>query len=834
MKHESGIEVYLIPADGDGDSLKYPELHHKQKLEWFKKMLGTKETEDEYHARHNCCFIRRHENQRFKIVVRFNEGFEMYSSSAILIGVGIGYEATYGPPGPIVRYCRKSVRRSARREREEQRERDFEFEYHTIQKSFAVGQQIVLEGPNGKGYEVPEYIESDESPYYRIEKRPYENYVNPGTLTVAVQRGGHDWLDEEGVSRREQSKIGPNGPLKERPRDEDSFLHVYGKNGRKVRWEFRVRSLERMLEIEKRNRVSAGQGPMSQEEGNDPLRYTLIRDEDFQLKGKQGEDYRLQLQEEYLRKGERDKQAAARPRRERKKPKVCNCPEEHGGETCKKRKLRDGATQDGSEEQSMPRAKKPKAPCASNRPAEQAAGSSIAPDESDMPAPGEKEALTAPRECKKCRKYKKAPKGKKWFFVQDTGRWMLAPIDARDSFQAWADGEEADDETVQRAAGAGPSQAPEVAAPQQPIIRPDKDDEEIVGIEAKPAESETPIDEADKETMQQVTGAEQHLEPTRPAAQQPLFQQYENGQEIANINETRETQGAPNTNAVELPGASPSNEPVHAALDKEHEVDQVDTGTMQDIVPTAEVPSTGIPPGAEPTSTEKNKADRIWTPLNFTLHLYDGNSAAKTNSQGNAKGSGRIGRSFSGFSATPVQRPPSAMQKFIERSIWDSPSPGFLDFSSPPFGKDMTPVRDDGAGNPQDDDSGFGTPFPDESGSSFKPRRRRSIPSRSRIFPNRSRPRDQSHTAIDLTVDTASEIRTFKKEHSEQVESKYQQTRFVQEDSEDEFEAELRDIELRREEIQLERRQAELKRKLKQKAAAKRQSKVKQEIIEID
>lgn len=154
MKHESGIEVYLIPADGDGDSLKYPELHHQQKLNWYAGMFGTKETEAEYNARHNCCFVRRHENQRFKIVVRFNEGFEMYSSSSILIGVGIGAKQRYAwYPKDIGLDWRNSELL------EERRERASKFEYHSLQKSFAVGQQIVLEGPGGKGYVVLEYRE---------------------------------------------------------------------------------------------------------------------------------------------------------------------------------------------------------------------------------------------------------------------------------------------------------------------------------------------------------------------------------------------------------------------------------------------------------------------------------------------------------------------------------------------------------------------------------------------------------------------------------------------------------------------------------------------------
>lgn len=157
MKHESGIEVYLIPADGDGDSLKYPELHRKQKLAWYYGMFGTKETEVQYQARHNCCFVRRHENQRFKIVVRFNEGFDMYSSSSILIGVGVGANQRY-KWYPAKAYQSADNNSRLRLDRWDKGSR---FEYHSVQKSFAIGQQIVLEGPDGSGYTVPEYEESE-------------------------------------------------------------------------------------------------------------------------------------------------------------------------------------------------------------------------------------------------------------------------------------------------------------------------------------------------------------------------------------------------------------------------------------------------------------------------------------------------------------------------------------------------------------------------------------------------------------------------------------------------------------------------------------------------
>ncbi|KAF2207589.1 hypothetical protein CERZMDRAFT_102269 [Cercospora zeae-maydis SCOH1-5] len=217
MKHESGIEVYLIPANRNGDSVKYPELHYQQKLYWYERIFGTKETEAEHKSRHNCCFLRSHENQRFKIVVRFNEGFEMYSSSSILIGVGIGAKARYKW-------------------------------YPKTKKSFAVGKRIVLEGKGREGYGVPDFMESkyvisDEHPFHGITKYPRNDYANPGTLSVVAQRGGHDWLDGEGKPRKEQSKIGPDDPMKERPRKEKTFKYVYSGNGRRIRWEFRVRSL---------------------------------------------------------------------------------------------------------------------------------------------------------------------------------------------------------------------------------------------------------------------------------------------------------------------------------------------------------------------------------------------------------------------------------------------------------------------------------------------------------------------------------------------------------------------------------------------------------------
>ncbi|KAM3423945.1 hypothetical protein BST61_g1339 [Cercospora zeina] len=778
MKHESGIGVCLIPADGDGDSLKYPELQYQQKLKWKQGMLGIKETEAEYNSRHNCCFVRCHENQRFKIVVRFNEGFEMYSSSSIWIGVGIGNSEPYRWE-PDDKLYLPGVNQLDRLAREFD---DLRFDYHSIQKSFAVGQQTVLESPAGEGYEVPEYKESNNVDYdefcaYRIEKKPRTDYVNPGTLTVVVQRGGHDWPDGDGMARKDQSKIGPGGPLKERPRNEDTFLHTYSRNGREFRWEFRVRSLDRMREIERRNRAAAGEGPMSCEENNDSLRYTMIRDEDFKLKGKQGEDYRQQLQEEYLKKGERDKKTAGKPLRERKKPKVCECPEDHVDKSCKKRKARDEATGDGNEGQNAPRAKKPKAPRASTQPDEQTDEPSAPSEEPNMPAPGDKEALIAPRACNKCQKYKKPPKGKKWFFVKDIG-------------PSGRDEEAADEDTVQEVVGGEQSQEPP-PPPQQPILQRDEDDEEMIGIfENKPAAEEIP----------------------------------------------------PIASTLSASPAPEANEHDNIAPGQVQESGQVNSQIMRDKISPPEVPSTRKLSSPPSPGTTQNK---IWSPVRFTLHLFDGNSKAEASKAGNELSAGGIRRSLPQVSGNPRQQSSSPALKVIGRETFLRQSKRWSESSLsglPTLGRESTLARD----------SETRSSWPEQ-----RMRRRDFSLSGSQTFGNRSIPqpsplqqqepsshcgshrsptpraattsRKQQHTTIDLTGDTTAEIKEFKKECSEEIEAKYQHAQVV-EDSEDEVEAELRNVRLRCEEIQLERKQAELERKLKQMAAAKCRTKVKQEI----
>ncbi|CAK1360886.1 unnamed protein product [Cercospora beticola] len=723
MKHESGVEVYLIPADGDGESLKYPELHYRQKLGWLQGMFGTKETQAEYQARDNCCFIRRHENQRFKIV------------------------------------------------------------------------QVVLSGPNGQGYEVPEYAESsdvdkDEKPEYCIVKETRRDCASPGTLTVIVQRGNHYWLDEKGKPQLEQSKNGPRGPLKERPRREYSFRNTQGKNGRKIRWQFRVRSLGRMLEIEKSNREKDGREPMSPEEKNDPLRYTLIRDEDFRLKEKQGCDYRMQLQKEYLEKMAR-KNRPFKPRRVRKQPRICECPKEHVGQVCKKRKAAAEIMENGVGEGSTARAKRPKASGASPQHSEVNRTSSIPLEEPSTTSTIGEEALVAPRACKKCRRYKKAPKGKKWFFDRLCERWMLAPIDAEDSFQPLADGEEADGETMQVVNGAEQNQTVRLAPTEQPTLQQDEDNEEVVDIESKPAGEETWTEEADEEIVQQVIGAEQDLVLTRPGTQQPLLQQDEDDQEIINSHQDNETKAVLHASEAETFRGTSARNNVHGALDQHQESDQVDSEVARIMTPTADFPATSIPASPKSPSAAEKRPGKIWTPLRFTLHLYDDNSAAKTNDGVDGERPGRIERSPPQISGTSNSRTFPPRLPFVDRNIWNDPTERL-------------------------------------SGSSL------AVSSTPRVKPEPRPSIGQSNNVVDLTGDSSSEIRAFKKEHTEEGESKSQHINVSSDDTEDEDEAELKDLQLRHKEVQLKIRMGELKRKMKLKAAAKRQSKVKQEIIEID
>ncbi|PPJ56180.1 hypothetical protein CBER1_09093 [Cercospora berteroae] len=506
------------------------------------------------------------------------------------------------------------------------------FGYHSIQKSFVVGQQVVLSGPGGEGYKVLEYaetinIDSDEDPRYCILKEPRMDCASLGTLTVTVQRGNHYWLDERGKPQIEQCKTGPRGPLKKRPRSENSFRNLLGKNGRKIRWQFRVRSLDRMLEIEKSYRKKDGREPMSPEEKNDPSRYTLIRDEDFRLKQKQGHDYRMQLQKEYLEKRARENRPV-RLRRVRKQPKICKCPKEHVGQICKKRKAVAEITGNGIEGASTDRTKRLKAFGAFPQHSEVNRTSAIPLEEPGTNSTIGEEALVAPRACKKCRRYKKAPKGKKWFFDR------LSLVN-----------------------GAEQNQTVRFALSEQPPLQQDEDNDEIVDVEAKPTREETWTAEAGEEFVPQVIGAEQGLVPTRYESQQPLLQQDEDDQEIINTHQGNEAQDTLHATETKARKRSSARDNVHGAPDQHQESDQPDSQVARIIIPTADFPAMSNPALSKPPSAAEKTPGKIWTPLRFTLHLYDGNSAAKANDGVDEERPGRIVRSPPQISGTSNREP---------------------------------------------------------------------------------------------------------------------------------------------------------------------------------
>lgn len=212
-----------MPANG---TLKYPELCYEQKLLWKPKMYGTKETAEQFDVRHNCCFVR-HTEQRCNIVVRFNENFDMFSGSAVLIAVGIGQNKPFAKHESQGRYHGMECNTyEADMLLEEERLRSApQFEYTVRQKTKAVFQQIVLRGPDGQGFDVPQFQEGDdfeckcgvrswnpsilmcaaeEETYYGIDKKAHQDMVNPGVLAVIVQRGNANWLDGENKPMKEQ------------------------------------------------------------------------------------------------------------------------------------------------------------------------------------------------------------------------------------------------------------------------------------------------------------------------------------------------------------------------------------------------------------------------------------------------------------------------------------------------------------------------------------------------------------------------------------------------------------------------------------------------------
>ncbi|KAI5359209.1 hypothetical protein Slin14017_G101110 [Septoria linicola] len=432
MKHESGVEVYLVPANG---TLKYPELRYEQKLLWKPNMYGTKETAEQFDARHNCCFVR-HTEQRCNIVVRFNENFDMFSGSAVLIGVGIGQSKPFAKHESQSRYhgmeC-NTYEADVLLEKERLRSAP-QFEYTVRQKTKTVFQQIVLRGPGGQGFDVPQFQEGDdfdseEEPYYGIGKKAYQDMVNPGVLAVVVQRGNANWLDEENKPMKEQSKDGPGGPLHERPYEPGSFKHLYSENGWKLRWEFRIRSLERVLEVDERNRKRAGQPPLSKAERSGPNRYALVGDTDFYVMAKQGQDHRMALQQAWLKRPER----VSRPLRVVKAPKTCGCPVHHARSSKRRKTVPEACVSTAITSRGQDfhgRVLRKESPY-------QAATS--------QPPPEPQDQMSA-QTCLKCQGYKLPPRGKKFAWKASQGLWMLVPEDAPDSFQLLPDQAENDEE----------------------------------------------------------------------------------------------------------------------------------------------------------------------------------------------------------------------------------------------------------------------------------------------------------------------------------------------------------------------------------------------------
>ena len=79
-----GIEVYLKPATDGGDNSRFLEMEVPP--------------QDDYNEAYKCCFVPFSE-EPFQIVVRFAEDYDMFTASAIHIGIGVA-RWQYRKPDP--------------------------------------------------------------------------------------------------------------------------------------------------------------------------------------------------------------------------------------------------------------------------------------------------------------------------------------------------------------------------------------------------------------------------------------------------------------------------------------------------------------------------------------------------------------------------------------------------------------------------------------------------------------------------------------------------------------------------------------------------------------
>ncbi|GIZ36606.1 hypothetical protein CKM354_000007600 [Cercospora kikuchii] len=475
MKHESGIEVYLIPADNNPQRpMRFPELPHNQEVDAKSSVLYAGETQAEYRARQISCFVNQDTTQRYKIVVRFEPDYDFGTATAVLVGVGVGYHRAY-----------EWWDSASRATKALHSDNEPKFDYYRKHVDAVIGgQQFILEGKDGNGYEVPEFdrhsdLEVDKFSPYPIRKDAFDDHDNPGTLTVVVQKGHVNWPAEAEISRRDQrsadhrsqyiisqlticSRLEMQNALVEKPCDGSSFKRVHSKNGWKIRFEFRLRSWDLMHRVEESYLLTHLQ--------RDPARYSRVRDHDFAAREEQAENVRLQLEAGSFVKAP--------------KQKTRKCPAYRCINTCRKRTARIEPRIDGAEELDMPRAKKAKGCLDCSELNEHAMNYVIFSNSYADP-------LTASSAHNYCEGCKNLPEEEKWRYVQRDGRWMRVLIDDPVSNQSSQDGQEDGEETSQQDFSAKQILPAKGSTPQQPLLPLDQDDEEIVNMEEKLSAKET-------------------------------------------------------------------------------------------------------------------------------------------------------------------------------------------------------------------------------------------------------------------------------------------------------------------------------------------------------